>query len=112
MAGRKLAVNTTVIDDEGRGHTYAAGEVVPAEVAKRITNPKAWGSGAGEDEADPESSGSGNSYAGLKVDELKAEIESRNVDREDDAKLSTEGKKADLIAVLEADDQAAGDNEQ
>ncbi len=45
-------------------------------------------------------------YGGLKVDELKAEIEKRNEDRDDDAKLSAEGKKADLVAVLEADDAA------
>lgn len=43
-------------------------------------------------------------YAGLKVDELKAEIEHRNESREDDAKISAEGKKADLIAALESDD--------
>lgn len=43
-------------------------------------------------------------YAGLKVDELKAEIERRNESREDDAKISAEGKKADLIAALESDD--------
>ena len=43
-------------------------------------------------------------YAAMKVDELKAEIESRNGDRDEDGLLSTEGKKADLVATLEADD--------
>lgn len=43
-------------------------------------------------------------YAAMKVDELKAEIESRNENRDEDGLLSTEGKKADLVATLEADD--------
>ena len=46
-------------------------------------------------------------YSALKVDDLKAEIEKRNAGREDDAKLSAEGLKADLVAVLVADDAAA-----
>lgn len=45
-------------------------------------------------------------YAGLKVAELRAEIESRNTDREDDAQLSAEGNKAALIATLTGDDEA------
>lgn len=43
-------------------------------------------------------------YAAMKVDELKAEIESRNENRDEDGLLSAEGKKADLVATLEADD--------
>lgn len=46
-------------------------------------------------------------YSALKVADLKAEIERRNEGREGDALLSVEGKKADLIAILEADDAAA-----
>lgn len=38
MAGRKLAVNTTV-----GGVTYEAGTTPDAEVAEQITNPAAWG---------------------------------------------------------------------
>jgi len=45
-------------------------------------------------------------YAAMKVDELKAEIESRNEDRDEDDLLSMEGKKADLVAKLEADDSS------
>ncbi|MCW2758065.1 MAG: hypothetical protein JWO46_1811 [Nocardioidaceae bacterium] len=46
-------------------------------------------------------------YAAQKVDELKAEIEKRNEVREDDALITPQGTtKADLIAALEADDQA------
>lgn len=40
-------------------------------------------------------------------DELKEEIDTRNVDRADEAKISpASGKKADLVAALEADDEA------
>ena len=43
-------------------------------------------------------------YDGLKVAELKDEIDRRNEGRDEADLLSTEGKKADLIATLEADD--------
>lgn len=43
-------------------------------------------------------------YSSLKVDELKAEIERRNEGRGDADLLAADGKKADLIAALEADD--------
>lgn len=58
------------------------------------------------DAASPETGS--KSYSAMKVDELKAEIEARNVDRdpEGDRYLSADGKKADLVAVLEADDEA------
>ena len=55
---------------------------------------------AGGDASDAGSKG----YDGLKVDELKAEIERRNEGRDDADLLSSDGKKADLIAALEADD--------
>lgn len=41
--GRKLAVYVTASDETGRMVTFAAGTTVSAEVAKGITNPKAWG---------------------------------------------------------------------
>jgi hypothetical protein len=42
MAGRKLAVNTTALDETGRMVTFLAGTTVSAEVAEGITNPNAW----------------------------------------------------------------------
>lgn len=48
-------------------------------------------------------------YSSMKVDEIKAEIESRNEGRDEADLLSLEGKKADLVAVLDADDAASGD---
>lgn len=50
MSGRKLAVYTTALDEEGRMVTFPAGTVVSAEVAEGITNPKAWGD---DDESEP-----------------------------------------------------------
>jgi polyphosphate kinase 2 (PPK2 family) len=97
MAGRKLATNVWVA-----GRFFAAGSTPDKEYAEQITNPKAWG-----EDTDTESSDA-TTYSSMKVDDLKAEIESRNEGRDEDAQLSTEGKKADLIAVLEADDAANG----
>lgn len=59
---------------------------------------------AGFEPADKVSSDS--PYAGLKVDELKAEIAKRNEGRDEADLLSLEGKKPDLVAVLDADDAA------
>lgn len=95
MSEKKLSANTTI-----GNMTYPADSVPPKEIAKQITNPKAWGGSLPEFEAD-------SAYSSMKVADLKAEIEKRNADREDDAKLSDEGNKAALIAVLDADDAAA-----
>lgn len=43
-------------------------------------------------------------YNAMKVADLKAEIDRRNVGRSEADLLSTEGKKDDLIAALGADD--------
>lgn len=43
-------------------------------------------------------------YGDLKVAELKAEIDRRNEGRDEADLLSTDGKKDDLIATLETDD--------
>lgn len=49
-------------------------------------------------------------YAALKVADLRAEIERRNEGRDEADQLSVEGKKADLVAALEADDASADDS--
>ena len=59
-------------------------------------------------EADTGSDGK-SPYASMKVDELRTEIESRNEGREEADLLSVEGKKADLVATLDGDDAASGD---
>lgn len=48
-------------------------------------------------------------YKSLNVADLKAEIDARNRGREDADLLSLEGKKADLVATLDADDAASDD---
>lgn len=82
------------------GQVYGPGDEPPAKIAAQITNPDAWADGG---KAEPEAA---DPYKGVSAAKLKAEIEKRNADREDDAKLSTEGDRADLVAVLVADDAA------
>lgn len=89
-----LNSNTIVVNPEtGTGEVLLAGQDVPVWAEDLI----------GDHLLEEGETG----YGSMKVADLKAEIEKRNVDREDDAKLPTEGKKADLIEVLEADDPVA-----
>lgn len=62
-------------------------------------DPAAAGADAGDD------GDTGGAYGSLKVADLRAEIDRRNEGRDEADRLSTEGKKADLVATLEADDQ-------
>lgn len=55
---------------------------------------------------DGSGSASTGGYSSMKVADLRAEIERRNEGREEADLLSVEGKKADLVSVLEADDAA------
>lgn len=59
--------------------------------------------GDGDDDGD-------EGYDGWTVKELKTEISNRNESRDADSQLSSEGKKDDLIATLEADDKANGND--
>jgi hypothetical protein len=47
----------------------------------------------------------GGKYEAMKVADLRAEIERRNEGRDEADRLPVDGRKADLIAVLEADDE-------
>jgi len=49
----------------------------------------------------------GGSYEDMTNDELRTEIASRNESRDEANKLSIDGRKADLVDTLEADDSAA-----
>ena len=51
----------------------------------------------------------GDSYSDMKVADLRAEVESRNADRDEAAKISANGNKAVLVSALEADDEAKPD---
>ena len=94
---RKLAANVWVGEE-----FFAAGSTPPKDVAEQITNPKAWG-----DSADAGDESGASQYGDMKVADIKAEIEKRNEGRDDADLLSTDGKKDDLVAVLEADDAAS-----
>lgn len=48
-------------------------------------------------------------YSAMKVADLRAEIDRRNDGRDEADLLSTDGKKADLVAALEADDAATAE---
>ena len=53
-----------------------------------------------------ESSQGGEGYEAMKVAELRAEIERRNADRDEADQVPSDGKKADLVAALQLDDDA------
>lgn len=50
-------------------------------------------------------------YSDLTVADLKAEIDARNEDRDDEDKISKDGNKGDLVAALELDDEVYGDED-
>lgn len=49
--------------------------------------------------------GQARGYEAMKVADLRAEIERRNTGRDEADRLPDDGRKADLIAVLETDDE-------
>ena len=100
--GKTLASNVHI-----DGTVYPAGSEPPADVAKRITNPKAWAAGDDADEAPAAGEPITSGYGDHKVGELKTEIARRNASRPEADALSAEGNKAALVAVLEADDAAS-----
>ena len=115
---RRLASYVNVTDPQtGAPVTLGPDDEVPEWAEGVITNPRAWAA----DEPSPEESlatsveyqpedtetATSSDYEAMTVTDLRSEIRSRNEDgRGDDAKMSTDGVKADLIAALEADDQA------
>ena len=54
----------------------------------------------------------GTDYSDMNKNELKAEIDRRNADRDEDDHLSKSGNKDDLIARLEEDDAAADEDDE
>ena len=81
----------------GRFRNTSTNVVVSVDDSKDDRFAQGW-EALGEESA-PESQ-----YSSFKVDDLKAEIARRNEGREEADLLSDEGKKADLVAALEADD--------
>ena len=89
----------------GRVHQVARGADLPAGVAPETVQ-RLVAKGLIEEYAQP------SGYAELTVDELKALIEQRNEGREESEQLPAKGKKSDLIAALEADDEANSQHQQ
>ena len=89
------------------GKVYKAGESVDADVAKQITNPKAFGESAS---ADAPAEDEGTTYSSMSKGDLESEIATRNEGRDEADLISPAGKnKPDLVAALAADDAARGE---
>lgn len=87
------------------GVVYPAGTAATPELEAVITNPAHWDGDPdpAAEGTDPETVG----YPAYTVAELNALIDGRNTDRDEPARIAPDGsRKADLIAALEADDQA------
>lgn len=126
--GRRVATSVRVTDKDGRQVVLAPGDELPDWAADQVTNDAVFGEQADEPEyatAEAASAAEGeggaafeeyaddevtvdaaHSYDSMKVTDLRGLIEQRNTGRSDDAKISADGTKADLIAALEADDRA------
>ena len=92
-----LTQNTLVRKpDTGEVVVLNAGEDVPEWAVSQV------GSHLTSDEGDD--SGGEDGYESMTVADLRAEIESRNEGREEEDLIPSDGKKADLVAALAADD--------
>ena len=96
----KLTENTVVTDENGQPRSLLAGEDVPAWAKSQVGSHLVDGQDDDEDGPAP--------YRERKMADLKAEIDRRNEDREDDAKIDPEGRASidSYAAALEADDAA------
>ena len=126
--GRRVATSVRVTDKDGRNVVLSPGDELPEWATDQVTHDAAFaepaeepqfvtaeaasaaegeGGAAAAEYADEETADGGDvAYGSMRVADLRALIEQRNEGRADEAQLSTEGSKADLIAALEADDRA------
>lgn len=127
--GRRVATSVRVTDKDGRNVVLSPGDELPEWATDQVTHDAAFaepaeepqfvtaeaasaaegeGGAAAAEYADEETADGGDvAYGSMRVADLRALIEQRNEGRADEAQLSTEGSKADLIAALEADDRDA-----
>lgn len=127
--GRRVATSVRVTDKDGRNVVLSPGDELPEWATDQVTHDAAFAEPAEEPQfvtaeaasaaegeggaaaakyADEETADGGDvAYGSMRVADLRALIEQRNEGRADEAQLSTEGSKADLIAALEADDRDA-----
>lgn len=84
----RLKTTTVVVNPvTGQQVPLLAGRIVPAWAEPLLSEPSAPG------------------YGDMTVEELRDEIHHRNEGRDDEQHLSAQGRKADLIHTLEADDR-------
>lgn len=127
--GRRVATSVRVTDKDGRNVVLSPGDELPEWATDQVTHDAAFaepaeepqfvtaeaasaaegeGGAAAAEYADEETADGGDvAYGSMRVADLRALIEQRNEGRADEAQLSTDGSKADLIAALEADDRDA-----
>lgn len=91
MGARKLTANVYV-----DGVLHEADSTPPAEVAKQITNPKAWGGDAPADESDAPKYPEGEPSEDWTHDQLDAYAADKSVD------LTGAKNKADKVAAAKA----------
>jgi hypothetical protein len=101
--GRVLRTAVHVTDENSTVTVLAAGDVVPKELAKYVSNPKAFvptdeGLETDESAADADEDGP---YAGQSIDELKEQLRQRE--------LPVGGNKAELVSRLVEDDENTAD---
>jgi hypothetical protein len=105
-ASLNLQKGTPLDQRANTGDANTAGETIEqleARLARMKSEQAADAGDAGDDDEDDEGLGP-DDYADATNDQLRSEIISRNEGRDEADKLSLDGKKADLIATLEADD--------
>jgi hypothetical protein len=86
---------------------FDAGSILPEGVAKEsLEHLKSLGF---LEDVDGSAPAEADGYDDQKVADLKAEIERRNSDRDEADQIPSDGKKAELVAALEADDEAQAD---
>jgi len=83
----------------GRFRNVDTGVVITVADAKDERYTTGWESATGDQPA------ATADYKSMKVADLKAEVGRRNDGRDEAVQLSADGKKADLVAQLEADDR-------
>lgn len=89
---RKLTSTVYLTAEDGSVTSYGPGDTVPADVAKRITNPDVWeGSDDAESDGPPPRAGAGSSK-----DKWVAYAEANGVTVDEDA------TRDDIIAAVEA----------
>lgn len=115
--GKKLARGVVVRDEDGNTHSFNAGDDVPGDLAKLVTNPTAWEDGAEDDEVvldDKEGNESNppgvaytDGYTTMKVADLLRLAQERKID------LKGQSRKDDVVEALrEADGPVTADEQE